>query len=353
MGVSKLIGLDIGSNSVKMVEIDRSRKGGIGLDFVGIAPLPEGAIVDKVIKKPDLVRAAISALHKSSKSATKQVSTALSGKSVIIKQVTMTSMSDSQLEKQIQLEAEPYIPFDIKDVNLDWFIMGDKPEKEGTMEVVLVAAKKDYMDEYLDLISGLKLNPTVVDVDPFALEVMYEFSYPNVQEEIVALINVGASTININILKSGASQYTRDLTVGGDMITREIMRMFDVDFDRAENIKRGAQLDGINPRNLRKIFQRGVDSFVSEIQKILDFFATNVSYDPIQKIFLSGGSALTYGLVSAMESEFSVPVELVDPFRSIAMIDPKVFDSDYLSTIGPAVAVAVGLALRDEKDKQV
>ncbi len=139
------------------------------------------------------MRTAISSLYKNSKSGTKRVATSLAGKSVIVKQVTMTSMSDAQLEKQIQLEAEPYIPFDIKDVNLDWFIMGEKPEREGTMDVVLVAAKKDYMAEYLDLISSLNFAPIVVDVDPFALEVMYEFSYPNVQEEVVALVNVGAS----------------------------------------------------------------------------------------------------------------------------------------------------------------
>ncbi len=238
MAIPKIIGLDIGSNAVKMVEIDRSKKG-FELEYVGVAPLPDGAIVDKSIKKADLVGNAIRALHNLS-SRNKYVATSLSGKAVIVKQVTMTSMTDGQLEKQIQMEAEPYIPFDIKDVNLDFFIMGDRPEKEGSMEVVLVAAKKEYMAEYLDLIKSLNLNPVVVDVDPFALEVMYEFCYPNVQEEIVALVNVGASTININILKSGASQYTRDLPVGGDTITREIMRFFDVDFARAENIKRGS-----------------------------------------------------------------------------------------------------------------
>lgn len=350
MAVQKIIGLDVGSSSVKMVEIDRSKK--FSLDFVGIAPLPDGAIVDKSIKKPDVVRTAISSLYKNSKSSTKRVATSLAGKSVIVKQVTMTSMGDAQLEKQIQLEAEPYIPFDIKDVNLDWFIMGEKPEREGTMDVVLVAAKKDYMAEYLDLISSLNFVPIVVDVDPFALEVMYEFSYPNVQEEVVALVNVGASTININILKSGASQYTRDLPIGGDSITREIMRLLDVDFTRAENIKHGAQLSGISPKNLRKIFQRSVDYFVTELQKILEFFSTNVSYDPIQKIFLSGGAAATYGLVPTMEAELNIPVELVDPFRSLRPAE-KVFDVDYLSYIGPSMAVAVGLALREERDKQL
>lgn len=351
MAVSKIMGLDIGSSTVKLVEIDRSKKG-YSLEYVGLAPLPDGAIVDKSIKKPDLIGQAITALHRNSKSRTKYVGTSLAGKAVIIKQVTMTSMTDAQLEKQIQLEAEPYIPFDIKDVNLDFFIMGDRPEKEGAMEVVLVAAKKDYMAEYVDLITSLNLVPVVVDVDPFALEVMYEFCYPNVQEEIVALANVGASTINVNILKSGASQYTRDLSLGGDSVTREIMRFFDVDYERAENIKRGSQLDNINPRNLRKIFQRSVDYFVGELQKILDFFSTNVSYDPIQKIFLSGGAATTFGLVSALEGELNIPVELVDPFRSFR-IDEKVFDLDYLSAVGPTMALAVGLALRDERDKQV
>ncbi|HMK33577.1 MAG TPA: type IV pilus assembly protein PilM [Desulfomonilaceae bacterium] len=350
MAVSKIIGLDIGSNSVKIVEIDRSRKG-YELQYVGLAPLSDGAIVEKSIKKADMVGNAVRALHGFS-SRNKQVAVSLSGKAVIIKQVTMTSMSDSQLEKQIQMEAEPYIPFDIKDVNLDFFIMGDRPEKEGAMEVVLVAAKKDYMAEYLDLLKSLNLVPVVVDVDPFALEVMYEFCYPNVQEEIVALVNVGASTININIIKSGASQYTRDLPLGGDSITREIMRFFDVSYERAENIKRGAQLDKINSRNLRKIFQRSVDYFVSELQKILDFFSTNVSYDPIQKIFLAGGAAATYGLVSTIESELNIPVEIVDPFRSLK-VNEKIFDMDYLNTIGAQMAVAVGLALRDERDKQV
>jgi len=351
MAVPKIVGLDIGSSAVKMVELNRSKRG-FELEYVGLAPLPDGAIVEKAIKRADAVGQAISSLHRNSSSRTKNVATSLAGKSVIIKQVTMASMTDSQLEKQIRMEAEPYIPFDIKDVNLDFFIMGDRPEKEGTMEVVLVAAKKDYMGEYLGLISSLNLSPVVVDVDPFALEVMYEFCYPNVQEEVVALVNFGASTVNVNILKSGASQYTRDLPFGSDSVTREIMRFFDVDYERAENIKRGALLEDVNPRNLRKIFQRSVDYFVSELQKILDFFSTNVSYDPIQKIFLSGGAALTHTLSSTMEADLNIPVEVVDPFRSLK-VDEKLFDLNYLKAIGPTMALAVGLALREEKDKQV
>jgi type IV pilus assembly protein PilM len=181
---------------------------------------------------------------------------------------------------------------------------------------------------------------------------MYDYCYPTVEEEIVALVNVGATTININILHNACSKYTRDLPVGGYTITKEIMRFFDVDYRQAENIKRGAQIDSkITPRNLRKIFQRAVDNFVSEIQKIFDFFSTNISYDPIQKIFLSGGAAATYGLESALASELSIPVEIVNPFRNLK-VNPKMFDQMYLEEIGPQMAVAVGLALRDERDKE-
>ncbi|MFC1833158.1 type IV pilus assembly protein PilM [Thermodesulfobacteriota bacterium] len=351
MGVQKILGLDIGSSAVKMVEIDRSKKVP-ELKFVGMAPLPDGTIADKSVQKAEAVSAAISSLHRSAGTRTKTVATSVAGKSVIIKQVTMSSMSDAQLEKQIEMEAEPYIPFDIKDVSLDFCIMGERPDREGTMDVVLVAAKKEYMDEYAELVKSCNLKPVVVDVDPFALEVMFEFCYPDAQEEIVALVNAGASTINVNILESGASKYTRDLPLGGDTITREIMRFFDVDYYRAENIKRGAQIDEINPKNLQKIFQRSVDDFMSELQKILDFFSSNVSYDAIQKIFLSGGAATTYGLTNTMEAELGLPVELVDPFRRLHF-DEKVFDRDYLNQIGASMAVAVGLALREEKDKQV
>ncbi len=130
------------------------------------------------------------------------------------------------------------------------------------------------------------------------------------------------------------------------------MRLLDVDYNRAENIKHGSQLSGVSPKNLRKIFQRSVDYFVTELQKILEFFSTNVSYDPIQKIFLSGGAAATYGLMSSMEAELNIPVELIDPFRSLRPAE-KVFDADYLTYIGPSMAVAVGLALREERDKQL
>lgn len=351
MAVPKLIGLDIGTRSVKMVHIDRSRKG-FNLGFVGLAPLPDGTIVEKSIKNPDQVFNSIRELYINSKIKAKNVSTSLAGNAVIIKQVTMSLMNDSELEKLIQIEAEPYIPFDMDDVNLDFFILEETPEKPGFMEVILVAVKKDYMDEYVDLITSLDLMPTIVDVDPFALGVMFEFCYPDILDEVVALVNFGAATINVNILRSGISQFTRDLPLGGDNMTREIMRFFNVDFQRAENMKTGALLGNVSPSSLETIFAGHVDLCIAELRKTFDFFSANVSPHPLERIFLSGGAAATYGLIAGVGREFDVPVELVDPFRGFS-VDPKAFDTDYLTQVGSTMAIAVGLALRDEKDKLV
>ncbi|MEI8182741.1 MAG: type IV pilus assembly protein PilM [Desulfomonile sp.] len=349
MAVSKVIGLDIGTSSIKMVEINRSRKR-LDLGFVGLAPLSQGAIVEKSIKKPEEVAGKIKELYSNSRSRVRNISTSLAGKAVIIKQATIALMSDRELEKLIQIEAEPYIPFDMDDVNLDFFILDETSGKPGFMEVVLVAVKRDFMGEYIDLIASLDLVPTVVDVDPFTLEVMYEFCYPDVLDEIVALVNVGAATINVNILMSGASQFTRDLPLGGDHVTKEIMRFFNVSFDRAENMKRGALLGNVSPANLETIFSRYVELYLSELKKIFDFFSANVSKHSVERIFLSGGAAIMYGLPSAVQREFNVPAEVVDPFRGL-QVNPTLFDLDYLAHIGPSMAIAVGLALRDEKDK--
>lgn len=346
---SKIVGLDIGSSSVKLVQIEKAGSN-FNLGFVGLCPVPLGTIVEKSIRNPEAISEAINSLFENARVGCKLVSTSIAGKAVIIKQVTVTAMTDLELEKLIQIEAEPYIPFGIEDVHLDFFILGETPGKPGFMEVILVAVKKDFMAEYVDVIASANLTTAVVDVDPFALEVMYEYCYPDVSEEVVALIDIGAATINVNILRAGVSQFTRDLPLGGDFITREIMRFFNVDFFRAENIKRGSQLGHISPGGLESIFRRYVDLYVSELRKIMDFFAENVSKQNVGRMLLSGGVSATYGLRVTIEREFGVPVEIVDPFRVFG-VNPKVFDVEYLNHVGASMAVAVGLALRDERDK--
>jgi type IV pilus assembly protein PilM len=345
----KIIGLDIGTRAVKLIEIKKSPTQ-LELSFAGCCPLSEGAIVEKTIVRHDEVSQAISALYENSKSTTRNVSISLAGKAIIVKQATMTAMGDQELEKLISIEAEPYIPYSMDEVDLDFFILGETPDKPGFMDVVLVAVRKDFMGDYSNLLMSLDFVPTVVDVDCFALEVMYDYCYPDIEDETIALINVGAALTNVNILKSGVSHFTRDLPMGGDLITRDIARFFNVDFDRAENMKFGGNLGNISPRTLENIFARHVELFASELKRTLEFFTTNLERDQVKSIFLSGGASATYGFASALEGETGIPVHMVDPFRLVG-VDPNVFDSDYLIQVGPSMAVAVGLALRHERDK--
>jgi len=349
MASPKVLGLDIGTRVVKLVEVHRSRKQ-LQLAYVGCCPLPQGFITEKEIQQPEELANAIMTLYRNSNSKTTNVSLGVAGKSVITKQISLNSMTDQELEKLIPIEAEPYIPFPMEDVNLDFVIIGDTPDKPGFMEVLLVAVKKDFLGQYIDLVTSLNLTPVVVDVDCYALEVMFDYCYPDVEEETVALINVGASLTNINILISGRSHFVRDVPLGGDLVTQDIMRLFNVDFIQAENIKRGAKLGNISPTNLQVLIARNVDLLVSELKKTLEFFATNISRRSVESIFLSGGGAAIYGFSDALESQTGLPVSMVDPFRLVS-VDPKQFDSEYLTSVGPSMAVAFGLSMRHERDK--
>lgn len=349
MAHPRVLGLDIGTRVIKLVEVQQTRKQ-LQLSYVGCCPLPDGVIVEKEIRQPEELAEAIASLYQNSKSKTTNVCLAVAGKSVITKQITLNSMTDQELEKVIMVEAEPYIPFPMEDVNLDFVILGDSPDRPGLMDVLLVAVKKDFLTQYLDIVTSLNLAPVVVDMDCYALEVMFDYCYPDVEDETVALINVGASLTNINILISGTSHFVRDLPLGGDLLSQDIIRVFNVNFMQAENIKRGAVLGNISPINLQSLFARHVDLLVSELKKTLDFFATNVSRKSVQSIFLSGGGAAIHGFSAALESETGLPVYLVDPFRLVS-VDPNQFDSDYLSRIGPSMAIAFGLSMRHERDK--
>jgi type IV pilus assembly protein PilM len=348
--IPRIIGLDIGSSSVKMVELDRTKKIP-SLEFVGMASLPHGTILDKTVANKQLLIDTIRELYVNSKSKTKITSISLGGKSVIIKPITMFSMTDEELEKQIPFEAEKYIPLSLDDVNLDFFITGDVAGQEGDMQVILAAAKKDFMADYTEVVYSVGLNPVVVDIDPFALEVMHDFCYPENQAQTVALVNVGAITINVNIVKEGCSQFTMDLDFGGESINQELSRSFDLSVENAENLKRGTRIGTVNTEEIRKIFQAFVYRTVRELGTVFEFYHTNVSRQTINKVLLSGGASMTFNLAEVMSERLGIPTEFADPFK-IFKVDSKSFDSAYLRSIGPSMALAVGLALRDESDKQ-
>ena len=343
-----LIGLDIGSHSVKVVEL-RPARSGHQLANLGVAPLPPDAIVDGAILNAGAIVEAIRALLANNNIKTKDVAASVSGHSVIIKKINLPAMTKEELEEQIQWEAEQYIPFDINDVHIDFQILSNEFETEGEMDVLLVAAKKEMVGEYVNVIREAGLRPLIIDVDAFAVETMFETGYAPNPSEVIALVNVGASLININVVRNNLSAFTRDIASGGKQYTEEIQKTLHVSFQEAESIKMGgsATVAGkeILPQEVDRAMRGVSEGLASEIQRSLEFFSATSPEDRISRIFLTGGCARMQGLPDVIEEKTRISVEVADPFRGIEC-NEKQFDPTYLREIGPSMAVGVGLALR-------
>jgi type IV pilus assembly protein PilM len=279
----------------------------------------------------------------------KNVVLSISGHPVIVKKISLPVMSDEQLEESIQFEVQQYIPFDLEEVNIDFQILGLDEEKKDQMNVMLVAAKKAVVNEYINLISAAGLNTVIVDIDVFALENMFEFNYPVEENKNLALIDIGASGIHINILRGGVSTFTRDVSIGGHQITEDIQKQMNITYDQAESLKLGKELEVIKPEGINTIIQKSSLSIVNEIQRSLDFFISQTSHE-VHKIYLSGGVVKTANVVSLIQEKTGTPAEIVDPLKSIRY-SKEDFTPAYLKEMSPFMAVGVGLALRGMNER--
>jgi type IV pilus assembly protein PilM len=341
----ELIGLDIGSSSIKAVEFDWGKKTP-KLKHFGMIPLPPEAIVDGAFMDSASIVESIRSLVEGLRIKTKKVAVSISGHSVYIKTINVPTMSEVQLEESIKWEAEQQIPFDIEDVNLDFQIL-DEQVSPDQMPVLLVAAKKDMINDYTAVIEEAGLQPTIVDVDVFAIENAFNLNFESPEEEVVALVNIGASVMNINILKRGTSAFTRDISIGGRQITEEIQKRLKMTYEEAESLKvKGRDAGAQNPE-VEKIIQGTAEQLATEVRRSLEFFAASSSGGEIKKIFLSGGCAKIQMLPGLIEERISMPVEVFNPFAKIDY-NPEVFDPEYIKQVAPLAAVGVGLALRRE-----
>jgi type IV pilus assembly protein PilM len=344
-----LVGLDIGSSAVKAVELKAGGKGGAEWQLVniGMEALPPEAIVDGAIMDSGAVIDAIQRVFTGQKIKTSDVATSVSGNAVIVKKISLPQMSPEELAESIHWEAEQYIPFDIQDVAIDYEMI-EGSGSSGNMDVLLVAVKKDKISDYTSAISQAGKSPALVDVDVFALQNCYEVNYGIDPGRVVALLNVGASIMNINIIKGGTSIFNRDIAVGGNQYTDAIQKDLNLSFDQAEAMKKGGRGDGAE--NLHPILQAVSESIALEIQKTFDFFKATSSEDRIDRIFLSGGTSKVQGLRDLLAERFDAGVEIMNPFNSITY-NPRDFDPDFISEIGPSAAIAVGLAVRKVGDR--
>jgi type IV pilus assembly protein PilM len=344
-----VVGLDIGSSSIKVLELAEA-KGGYQLRNFGIAPLPPEAIVDGALMDSVTIVDSIRGLASALRIKTKDVVTSVTGHSVIVKKISIPTMTEDELEESIQWEAERYIPFDINDVNIDFQILGPTGGNEELMDLILVAAKKDILNDYLSVIIEAGFNPVIVDVDSFAIENMFEANYPMGSGEVIALANIGASVTNINVLKRGVSSFTRDIFTGGNAITEEIQRQLNVDFEEAETLKLGNRIDEANQKAIQETLNSALNSLATEVTKSLDFFRSTSSEEKVDKLFLSGGCAKIKGIRNVIEQQAGIPVEVANPFKEIDC-SKRDLDVDYLQEMEPIMAVSVGLGLRRVGDK--
>jgi type IV pilus assembly protein PilM len=351
MGLFKskeVVGVDIGTHSIKVVELKLAGKA-IHLQTFGIAPVPSQAIVDGAILDKGAIVESLQGLLREHKVKRKQAAMGLSGHSVIVKKISLPEMTEAELEESIHWEAEQYIPFDIDDVNLDFQIVEGGSSEEGKMDVLLVAAKKDKIDDYTDLLIQAGLQPTVVDLDAFALQNAWEINHEVVPGRNVALVNIGAGFTNIGVLRNGMTSFTRDISIGGNNYTDAIQKEFGMSAEQAERVKVGQEA-GADPEAVRRIMETVSENIAVEIQRSFDFFRATTADQDIHQILLSGGSARVKQLDAFLTQRLKIDVQVSNPFQNLK-VNPKKFDAEYLAENAPAAAVAVGLALRKAGDR--
>jgi type IV pilus assembly protein PilM len=348
----QLVGLDIGSSGIKLVQLKENR-GRYILQKFGFKPLEPEVIVDGTVMDEGRVVSAIKELFEETKIKVKQVAISISGHAVIIKKISLPPMPDEELEGQVRLAAEQYIPFDINEVNIDFSVLPSSEvagDGQGEMSIILVAAKKDKINELTELVKGAGLFPIVMDVDAFAIENMHAINYPISQEDTTALVNIGASVMNINIVRGGTSLFTRDIPIGGNRYTEAIQREMGMSYEEAEETKKSERSAGSNQAALTTVIDSVNAEVASEIARTIDYFKSTMPDADVQQVLLCGGGAQIKGLVTQLKDRMQAVVEVANPFGEIDTSGTG-FDQETLAELAPLAAVGVGLALRTVGDR--
>jgi len=346
-----LVGLDIGSYSIKAVEFKSKKKGGeelyevanIGLEF-----LPHDAIVEGTIMDSTAVTETIKMIFDENKISNKNVAISISGSSVIIKKISLPSMETEELAESIIWEARHNIPYPYEETNVDYAILKPPPHSEDkNMDILLVAAKKDKVTNYSNAVQQARKNLDAIEVDAFALQNALEINYPEIfREKTVALINLGANVTNIVISEKERPQLFRDLTIGGSFFTENIRKDLGLNSDDAEKVLKGIPVKDIPTEQIDTVLNTNIESIIEEIEKTFSFYeAGEEGQKKIEQIFLSGGLAKLKDLPKYFEQKFNTETEVFNPFQNVSYNEKKL-DPVYFQEMAPLFGVATGLATR-------
>jgi type IV pilus assembly protein PilM len=345
-----LVGVDIGASSIKVVQLKAARKN-LSVVRYGYASLPPQTIIDGHIMSSGVVTEALLKIFSDNKIQSKDVAIGVYGQSVIVRKITVPMMTPEELEEQINWEAEQHIPFDIKVMSIDYEVLRKRPEA-GQMDLLLVAAKKDEINDYAAILREAKLRPVIVDINAFTIQNIFEQQMGLPQDGTIALLNVGAAVSSLNIVSHGVSAFTREITNAGNAITEEIQKQCSVPYEQAEAYKCGGGPTQIVPQEVHQIIATACDGLAGEIQRSLDFYLATSGESEITKIFVSGGSAYLAPLCKSIEKRARVPVMVFDPMANLA-VDQKFVNEAEMRSRAAQLVVALGLSLRTDKERRV
>lgn len=374
-GSKAVVGLDIGTDKVKAIQL-RKKGGSYELERFGVADIHPGG--DRRASGSDLqqlkIEATKRALENGRISAKYSVS-AISGESIIVRYIQLPQMPDAELKNALRWEAEEYIPFSIDEVNLDSVILGRTGE--GKVDVLLVCARKDLVNDHLEIVRGVGLTPLVVDVDSFAFLNCYEATYRPAPTDCVCLVNIGAAITNINIYVGGTSRFARDISIAGDAITNAIAQKSNSNFQRAEQLKQsmGApvveETEGTDEEEsslissirgtvermtgsdfaddsaeaaAQKAMRNVLTNLVGEVRRSIQFFENQGGGATVQRLYLGGGTARMPKLSGWLGKELELPVDILDPLKNVTI--GSGVDSAALNSVREHLGVGIGLSLR-------
>lgn len=341
-----LVGLNISSSAVKMVELSGGRGGDYQLECYAIEPLPEGAVMDGNISNHDGVTEAIARCWKRLDTATKFVAMALPSAAVITKKIILPAgLRESAMEVQVESEANQYIPFTLEEVNLDFQVIGPTPTDPDEVEVLIAASRKEGVEDRVACAEAARLKPVVMDVESYATLAAFELVRDqfagSTAERIFALVDIGANAMKVTVMRGDQQIYNREQAFGGNQLTQDIVRAYGMSYEEAETLKRtGPMPDNYEAEILRPF----LDNLALEISRAMQFFFTSTQYSEVDHVVLMGGGALLPGVAQVVAERTQIDTVMANPFAKMMMsqrVRPKQLLQD-----APSLMVACGLALR-------
>ena len=349
-----IVGLDIGSFALKLVELKSKKKGSetrYELVSVGYEPVPYQSIVEGSIMDSMAVAEAIQHIFYDSKAKTGRIAFNVSGSSVIVKRIEVQRLNPDEMHEHILWEARPHIPFTPDEVNIDYEIIESSDVPPDRVAVILAAVRKEKLNDYMNVITSASKNADIVDLDSFAVLNSVLLNYELYRDKVLAIINIGSSITNVIISKAGHPAFVRDIAFGGNQFTDLLQKELNLKYEKAESVKKGRAVEGISSAAVKPIINIVLNDLRNEVKKTFEFYRSNTTEGRIDNIMLSGGSANLEAITDFFSQEFDIPVEVVNPFNNID-INYKKFDLNFIKDMAPVYTVAVGLALRSGGDSK-